>query len=120
MKAVDSLDSGPEWKCQLIKVKGDLDNEGKQQSETVEFWYWGILDIIASLLDNSDIAEDIMYTPEKQYTDEIKTKTNRLYSEAMTGDWAWEMQVSLYFVRSRRNTDHTCRRNFHLVQCSVR
>lgn len=94
-KAVDSLDAGPHWKCKLLPVKGDLDSAGAVQVETVEFLYKDLLEIVKSLLEDPDLADDSIYCPTREYTD--NSKKNRIYSEAMTGDWAWELQVSYKF-----------------------
>lgn len=91
MKAVDSLESGPEWKCRMFRIPGDLDKEGKEQVEVVELWYRNILDVLAELLGDPELVKEAIFAPRKLYTDD--TKTNRIYSEAMTGNWAWETQV---------------------------
>lgn len=91
MKSVDSLDGGPKWHCKLMKVEGDLDSSGNRTYETGEFWYRNILEIHESLLANPDLAKDSSYAPFRMYTDD--SRSSRLYSEAMSGDWAWDTQV---------------------------
>ena len=40
MKKVDELPIGPEWKCNIIEVSGDLlDDNGKPMSEQLELWH---------------------------------------------------------------------------------
>lgn len=75
-----------------MKVEGDLNSDGNHQIEYGELWYRDIVDIHKHLLGNPDLAKDSLYAPRKEYTD--SSKKNRLYSEAMTGNWAWEKQVS--------------------------
>lgn len=75
-----------------MKIEGDLDEEGNKQFEYGELWYKDIVDVHRQLLGNPDLMKDSTYIPRKEYMDE--TKQNRLYSEAMTGDWAWDTQVS--------------------------
>lgn len=93
LKAVDTLDSGPKWQCKIMKVEGDLDSDGNRQVEYGELWYRDIVDVHKHLLGNPDFANDSYYAARREYTD--ASKKNRLFSEAMTGDWAWDVQVGL-------------------------
>jgi hypothetical protein len=89
--SVDSLESSPAWKCCLIPIPGDLDQDGKQRVEWVELWYQDIVQCHADLLVNLDLMDECTYKPHQDYTNEMKTVQE--YSEAMTGDWAWKTQV---------------------------
>lgn len=86
-----------------MKVEGDLDSQGNPQFETGEFWYRDILDVHKMLLSNPDLADDSTYAPFHMYTDD--TKKTRLYSEAMSGDWAWNTQVSTQTLSTAVYTD---------------
>lgn len=101
-RSIDALDSGPKWNCKIMKVEGDLDSDGTRQVEYGELWYRDIIDVHGHLLGNPDLAEGAMWTPSKEYMD--SSKKNRLYSEAMTGDWAWNTQVLFCLLYFRRIT----------------
>ena len=87
MKKIDKLPIGPEWKCNIIEVTGDLlDDEGKPMSEPIE--------CVKLLIGNLAFKEFISYVPERVYRDD---KGNvRVFDEMWTGDWWWETQVRVF------------------------
>lgn len=92
LKKVDQLPTGPEWKCSIIKVSGDvLDEDGKTRSEQLELWYCDPIECIKELIGNPAFKDYISYVPERVYMD--KEGKVRVFDEMWTGDWWWEIQV---------------------------
>jgi hypothetical protein len=50
------------------------------------------LDCIRSLLARPSLKDHLEYVPRRSWED--SERDVRIYSEIMTGDWAWETQVS--------------------------
>ena len=95
MKKVDQLPTGPEWKCGIIKVSGDvLDEDRKTRSEQLELWYCDPIECIKELIGNPAFKDYISYVPERVYMD--KEGKVRVFDEMWTGDWWWEIQVRLF------------------------
>ena len=63
------------------------------------FYYRDGIDVAKYIFANPVFANHMMYDPVREWTD--ATQSERVYSEFMTGDYAWEIQVSrfeLYFI----------------------
>jgi hypothetical protein len=59
--------------------------------ERLEFYYRDALECIRSLFGDPQYAQDLVFAPERHYTDhERKT---RVYHEMYTCDWWWSIQV---------------------------
>ena len=92
LKKINQLPIGPEWKCNIIDVTGDLlDDEGKPMSEQLELWCRDPIECVKSLIGNPAFKDFISYVPEHVYRDE-EGKV-RVFDEMWTGDWWWEIQV---------------------------
>jgi Plavaka transposase len=92
LKKVDQLPIGPEWKCSLIEVTGDQqDDDGNTKSEHLELWYRDPVECVKELIGNPAFKNHMSYVPERVYKDE-EGKV-RVYDEMWTGDWWWETQV---------------------------
>ena len=92
LKKVDQLPTGPEWKCNIIEVTGDLlDDEGKPMSEHLELWHRDPIECVKALIGNPAFKDFISYVPERVYRDDKGWV--RVYDEMWTGDWWWETQV---------------------------
>jgi hypothetical protein len=78
------LPSGPEWKCKPWTT--NIPTKTK-----VELFYRDPLKCIQSLLHHPLLSDHIHFTPMRLF--EAATKTMRTYTEWMTGDVAWSMQV---------------------------
>ena len=86
LKKVDQLPTGPEWKCNIIEVMGDLlDDEGKPMSEHLELWHHDPIKCVKALIGNPAFKDFISYVPERVYRDD-KGRV-RVYDEMWTGDW---------------------------------
>ncbi|EJD45508.1 hypothetical protein AURDEDRAFT_64485, partial [Auricularia subglabra TFB-10046 SS5] len=93
-KRIDSLPRGREWMLKRLKLRGDLlDAQGKPLIEKLELWFRNPVEIISDLLANPAFADRIDFEPVRVWLDELKTK--RVYGEANTGNWWWELQKRL-------------------------
>ena len=95
LKGIDQLSTRPEWKCELVQVHSELENndeEAATASEELELWLQDPVACVQELIGNTAFRTEITYAPEEVYTD--PHGTTRRYGEMWTGDWWWECQVS--------------------------
>ena len=59
--------------------------------ERLEFYCRDILECIQSLFGDPQYAEDLVFAPERHYTNH--ERKSRLYHEMYTCDWWWTIQV---------------------------
>jgi len=59
--------------------------------ERLEFYHRDIIDCIRSLYGDPQFVQDLVFAPERHYTD--PERTCRIYNEMHTGDWWWAVQV---------------------------
>ena len=79
------LPSKAEWRqCNIILVE--------DPTEEHQIEYRDILEAIQSLWSDPLLADQLIYRPEKMYSDE--TRQSRLYNEMSTGSWWWKIQVT--------------------------
>lgn len=78
------LPSGPEWKCKPWTTNVPT-------RKKVDLFYRNALECIQSLLHDPLLNDHIQFTPMRLF--ETATKTMRVYTEWMTGNVAWSMQV---------------------------
>ena len=71
----------PKFRCRSTPVLG----------ESVDLYYRPIMECIEALLGNTDFAKDLIFAPERHYSDE--DCTIRLYHDLHTGKWWWDTQV---------------------------
>ena len=71
----------PKFRCKSTPVLG----------EKVDLYYRPILECIEALLGNADFAKELVFSPERHYSDE--DCTIRLYHDMHTGKWWWDTQV---------------------------
>jgi hypothetical protein len=103
MKAVDQLPRGTEWKLKRITVEGNVvSNGGQRESEELELWLRDPVDCIRELMGNPEFEDVVAYAPERVFADD-EGKTRR-FDETWTGDWWWEMQVSLCVYYGAKQT----------------
>ncbi|KAF8269011.1 hypothetical protein EI94DRAFT_1535022, partial [Lactarius quietus] len=79
----NALPGRPRFKCQNLTIAG----------ETLEFYYCDILESIRTLFGDPELARDLIFGPERHYTN--RERTSRVYSEMHTGNWWWAVQTSL-------------------------
>ncbi|KAH9066109.1 hypothetical protein EDB83DRAFT_2506349 [Lactarius deliciosus] len=78
-----ALPGRPSFQCEDLVIGG----------ETLQFHYRDIVPCIRSLFGNPEFAHELVFTPERHYTD--AERTCRVYSEMHMGDWWWSIQMSL-------------------------
>ena len=94
LKKIDQLPGGPEWMCDVFELDGDVpDENGILKTEEIELWRRDPVDCIRELIGNPTFREFLKYAPEKLF--EKMDGSGRIYDETWTGDWWWEMQVSI-------------------------
>jgi hypothetical protein len=74
----------PLFQCQPLTVGG----------ECLEFHYRNIIECIQALFGNPEFVHDLVFAPERHYTD--ATQACRVYNEMHTGDWWWSVQVCIW------------------------
>ena len=77
----NELPGRPQFKCQNLSIAG----------ETLQFYFRDIIPCIRSLYGDPEYARDLVFAPERHYTDH--QRNCRVYSEMHTGDWWWSVQV---------------------------
>jgi hypothetical protein len=82
---IELLPSGPQWLMQTVQVPGGA------TSTDLTLYYRDGLEVFKFLFGNPVYEQFMIYEPSKVYTD--KKKENQVFSELMTGNWAWECQV---------------------------
>jgi hypothetical protein len=93
LKKIDALPTRLEWRCDAIKVTGDvIGADGMPVAENVELWWRNPVDCVQDLIGNPAFRENLSYVPQKVFT--TGSGTTRIYDEAWTGDWWWMTQVS--------------------------
>ncbi|KAH9012665.1 hypothetical protein EDB83DRAFT_2508778 [Lactarius deliciosus] len=77
------LPERPQFKCEDLIIAGN----------TFQFYFHDVLQCIRTLYGNPEFARDLVFVPERHYTNH--ERTCRVYSEIHTGDWWWAVQTSL-------------------------
>ena len=85
----------PDWKSKKITLPGYATRE------PMYLFFRDALDCVEYLFGNPLFAECMDFSPTRLYRD--AEQTIRIYSEWMTGDVAWDMQVCLFVA----STSHT-------------
>ncbi|KAH8996568.1 hypothetical protein EDB83DRAFT_2509885 [Lactarius deliciosus] len=78
-----ALPGRPSFQCEDLVIGG----------ETLQFHYRDIVPCIRSLFGNPEFAHELVFAPERHYTD--AERMCRVYSEMHMGDWWWSVQMSL-------------------------
>ena len=71
----------PKFRCKSTPVLG----------ESVDLYYRPIMECIQALLGNVEFANELVFSPERHYSDE--DCTIRVYHDMHTGKWWWDTQV---------------------------
>ena len=105
-KLIELLPSGPQWKCRTIKpelpVKHDL-----------QLFYRDAIECLQHLIHSPSINGQMEFVPKKIYS--AADRMERIYTEWLTGDRAWELQVCT-IARSRTIDQFTFRMLFPMAQ----
>ncbi|KAH8987547.1 hypothetical protein EDB86DRAFT_3065710 [Lactarius hatsudake] len=83
---IESLPDPPRWYCEEMIIEG-------YESEKITFYWCDALDVIEYIFGNPIFAPYMQYDPQRVWTD--ISKAERVYSEYMTGDFAWQSQDRL-------------------------
>src|SRR5882762_1466050 len=81
------LPTGPEWRCKSWATACPT-------KRPLHLFYRDPLECIQSILFNPLVKDSIEFTPFRLY--ESATKAMRLYTEWLSGDVAWSMQVCVF------------------------
>ncbi|KAG8921123.1 hypothetical protein FRC01_000398, partial [Tulasnella sp. 417] len=97
-KKIDHLPKGPKWERSEITVTGDLvDEGGKPLTEDLEIWRRDAVELVKELIGNPAFSDHLRYEPVKV----CNQKTGkRVFNEAWTGDWWWNVQTKLNLTKS--------------------
>lgn len=68
---------------------------GASTKEPLVLYYRNGLDVFKHIFGNPEFSKSITYVPKKVYTDSMRE--SRVYTDLMTGDWAWDAQVVFKF-----------------------
>lgn len=80
----------------MISVVGDeVDGNGKFLEEELELWRRDPVACVEDLIQNPVFKNLMKYAPEHVYRD--KEGRVRIFEEMWTGDWWWEVQVSVFY-----------------------
>jgi hypothetical protein len=121
MEGIDKLPGTAKWTCTPMRVQGNsLDADGQPRYEDLELWYRDPLEVLQELLENPAASEKNVYEPCRIYRKE--DRSCREYGEMWTGDWWWEVQVSIllccYSFRTKANVQaETLTRRCHCSAC---
>jgi hypothetical protein len=86
---VELLPSGPPWQAKPMQ---DI----HPTKSPVTLYYRNPLECVQSLLQNPCLVNELEFAPYRVY--QSAEKAVRVYSEWMSGDHAWEMQVGVFIV----------------------
>jgi hypothetical protein len=76
--------------------------DGYKPKTPIYFYWRDALEVIEYVFGNPVFAPYMQYDPQRLWTDVHKTE--RIYSEYMTGDFAWESQVPFFIVWLETNS----------------
>jgi hypothetical protein len=82
---MEALPKAPQWRCMPIAV------EGHATKAPMSLYYRDSLECVKYLFSNPLFAGHIDYSPRRLWT--TAERVERVYTEWMTGESAWEMQV---------------------------
>ncbi|KAG8939336.1 hypothetical protein FRC03_006360 [Tulasnella sp. 419] len=90
-KMMDTLPTGPKFKCKVFHAIGDLtDEDDKPLTEELELWYRDPLEVIREIMSNVMLADKMHYKPVKVFD---ASGSVRFYDEMWTAAWWWDVQV---------------------------
>ncbi|KAH9011301.1 hypothetical protein EDB84DRAFT_1590710 [Lactarius hengduanensis] len=84
---IESLPDPPCWYCDQMII------ESYKSKQPIHFYWCNALSVIEYIFGNPVFASYMQYDPQRLWTD--ASRTERIYLEYMTGDFAWQSQDSL-------------------------
>jgi hypothetical protein len=106
---VESLPDPPHWYCQ------EMVTEGYKLPCPIYFYWCDALEVIEYTFGNPIFVLHMQFDPQRLWTDQLKTE--HIYSEYMTGDFAWQSQVHCQILTLSRAHPQK-RTTFQMVQPS--
>ena len=106
---IESLPDPPRWFCQEMVI------DGYQSKRPIYFYWHDALKVIEYIFGNLIFASHMQFDPHRLWSDQIKSE--RIYSEYMTGDFAWQSQVCCQIFDSESSSSPK-RTTFRTVQPS--
>lgn len=101
------LPTGAPWMATKLTIPGG------SSKTPLTLYYRDAAEVFKSLFGNPAFADGMDFAPQKIWTN--GQKLHRVYKELMSGNWAWEMQVSgefnNYFKTNADQGLSTCWRN---------
>ena len=94
----------PLFKCEDFAIGG----------ERLSFYFRDVMECIRALYGDPDFASDLVFTPERHYSD--PERTCRIYTEMYTGDWWWAVQVHKYTISNGFGHLHMWQTSLELQQ----
>jgi hypothetical protein len=92
LQKIDTLATGPEWKCEIVTAHGNKVGQDKtMMTEDLELWKRDPVECVKELIGNPAFQNLVSYVPQRAYAD--KAGLNRIFDEMWTGDWWWDTQV---------------------------
>ena len=83
-KLIELLPSGPQWKHRSIKPESPVKHD-------FQLFYRDAIECLQHLLHSPSLSGQIEFVPKKIYS--AADRMERIYTEWLTGDRAWELQV---------------------------
>jgi Plavaka transposase len=84
------------WEGFAVTYDGDVpDNAPSWMSTPYEVWFRDPLLVMESQIGNRDFGNEMDYAPKRVFS---RTRT-RQFCDLMSGDWAWNQAVRLFFLR---------------------
>ena len=87
---IESLPDPPRW------YHGEMFIAGYTSKQPLHFYWRDALEVIEYIFGHPAFAPYMQYDPQRLWTD--LSRTERIYSEYMTGDFAWQSQVQLFVI----------------------
>jgi hypothetical protein len=82
------LPSGPQWKCKQWQTVVPTKN-------AIKLYYRDAVDCLESLFNDPSFADHIDFSPFRLFN--TAQRLNRVFTEWMSGNTAWEMQVFIKY-----------------------
>jgi hypothetical protein len=91
----ETLQGDVPWKSFEVVYTGNIEEENPPpwKTATYDVWHRDILQVMESQIGNPDFAKEMDYAPKRVYKN-----AKRQYTDLLSGNWAWEQAVSVYYM----------------------
>lgn len=92
LSTIDSIPQGDiAWRGFQVRYEGEKpENPPSWMEASYDVWYWDVLEVMEAQLGNPEFADHIDYAAKEVRGEDGQ----RLYTDLMSGEWAWEQSVS--------------------------